>query len=43
MRLANYEGYGSGILDKWYFFSIAMGSLFLGLLLERLLRGKRVR
>jgi capsular polysaccharide transport system permease protein len=40
MRSAYYEGYGEEILDKSYMLSFALGSLFLGLLIERLARGR---
>ena len=40
MRSAYYDGYGEGVLNKSYMLIFAMASLFLGLLLERLLRGK---
>jgi capsular polysaccharide transport system permease protein len=43
MRSAYYEGYGSNVLDKTYLVSVGVGSLFLGLVLERLLRGKMIR
>jgi capsular polysaccharide transport system permease protein len=43
MRSAYYEGYGSGILDKWYLVEFGAGTLFLGLALERLVRGKMFR
>jgi len=42
MRSAYYEGYGQGLLFKYYMVSFALVTLFLGLLLERLLR-KRIR
>jgi capsular polysaccharide transport system permease protein len=40
MRSAYYEGYGSHLLDKTYVIRWGVGSIFLGLLLERLVRGK---
>ena len=40
LRSAYYEGYGSRILDKGYTLKFALGSIFVGLLLERLLRGR---
>jgi capsular polysaccharide transport system permease protein len=40
MRSAYYEGYGTGVLDKPYMLSFAISCLFLGLLLERLFRGR---
>jgi capsular polysaccharide transport system permease protein len=40
MRSAYYEGYGSAIIDKSYLVSVGVGSLFLGLAIERLARGK---
>jgi capsular polysaccharide transport system permease protein len=43
MRSAYYEGYGSGILDKSYLLFFAVLMLFLGLGLERLLRGKMLQ
>lgn len=39
MRSAYYEGYGGVILDKRYAISVGIGAIFLGLLLERLMRG----
>jgi capsular polysaccharide transport system permease protein len=39
-RSAYYEGYGTNILDKGYLLSWAVGSIFVGLALERLFRGK---
>jgi capsular polysaccharide transport system permease protein len=43
MRSAYYEGYGGSILDRTYLVSVAMVSLFIGLALERLLRGKMLQ
>jgi capsular polysaccharide transport system permease protein len=40
MRSAYYEGYGALVLDKPYMISFAIVLLFVGLALERLLRGK---
>jgi capsular polysaccharide transport system permease protein len=41
MRSAFYEGYGLGeLLDKRYMLSFAVATLFLGLLMERAMRGK---
>jgi capsular polysaccharide transport system permease protein len=40
MRSAYYEGYGTSMLDKTYLISFAIVTLFLGLVLERLIRGK---
>jgi capsular polysaccharide transport system permease protein len=40
MRSAYYEGYGATILDKTYLISSALVTLFIGLALERLVRGK---
>jgi capsular polysaccharide transport system permease protein len=40
MRSAYYEGYGAGVLDKTYMVSFALVTLFLGLGLERVMRGK---
>lgn len=40
MRSAYYDGYGATILDKPYVMGWAIGSLFFGLGLERLIRGK---
>ena len=40
MRSAYYEGYGAIILDKTYLISFAIVTLFFGLALERLMRGK---
>jgi capsular polysaccharide transport system permease protein len=40
MRSAYYEGYGGDILDKTYLVSFGVVSLFLGLVTERLVRGK---
>lgn len=39
MRSAYYEGYGEGLLDRRYVLEVAIGSVFLGLLLERGTRG----
>ena len=43
MRSAYYEGYGANILDKTYLISVALGTLFFGLALERLVRGKMLQ
>lgn len=40
MRSAYYDDYGNGILDKPYLLSFAAITLFVGLLLERLARGR---
>jgi capsular polysaccharide transport system permease protein len=40
MRSAYYEGYGSGILDKTYLVTFGAVALVIGLLCERLVRGK---
>jgi capsular polysaccharide transport system permease protein len=40
MRSAYYDGFGDAILDKPYMISFAAVSLFLGLVLERVMRGK---
>jgi capsular polysaccharide transport system permease protein len=40
MRSAYYEGYGAATLDKAYLVSFAIVTLFVGLVLERLIRGK---
>jgi capsular polysaccharide transport system permease protein len=40
MRSAYYEGYGSGFLDKEYTIGFAAFNVCLGLLLERLVRGR---
>jgi capsular polysaccharide transport system permease protein len=40
MRSAYYEGFGSGILDKQYLVWFGAGTLFVSLVLERLLRGR---
>jgi len=39
MRSAYYEGYGDLILDRGYAVAFGMGAVFLGLLLERAMRG----
>ena len=39
VRSAYYEGYGEGILDRAYVLKFSIGCLFLGLLLERAMRG----
>jgi capsular polysaccharide transport system permease protein len=39
MRSAYYEGYGEGLLDRAYAIEVGVGSLFLGLVLERGMRG----
>lgn len=43
MRSAYYEGYGAAILDKTYLVSFAVVTLFVGLMLERLVRGKMLQ
>ena len=43
MRSAYYEGYGAIILDKPYLISFAIVTLFIGLALERLVRGKMLQ
>jgi len=40
MRSAYYDGYGAGMLDKSYVLCFALATLFLGLVLERFLRGR---
>jgi capsular polysaccharide transport system permease protein len=40
MRSAYYEGYGATMLDKTYLISFSIVTLFFGLVLERLMRGK---
>jgi capsular polysaccharide transport system permease protein len=40
MRSAYYEGYGGAFLDKAYIIWFALSLLFVGLLLERVVRGK---
>jgi capsular polysaccharide transport system permease protein len=40
MRSAFYQGYGASILDKQYLLYFALGSLFIGLGVDRALRGK---
>jgi capsular polysaccharide transport system permease protein len=40
MRSAYYDGYGASILDKLYLIAWGIVTLFLGLALERLVRGK---
>lgn len=40
MRSAYYEGYGTAILDKIYLVAFGVVTLLIGLLLERLVRGK---
>jgi capsular polysaccharide transport system permease protein len=39
MRSAYYDGYGEHLLSRPYIIGFALVSLFLGLLLERLMRG----
>ncbi|ARN81088.1 ABC transporter permease [Methylocystis bryophila] len=39
MRSAYYEGYGEGLLDRRYVLGVAIGSIFLGLVIERATRG----
>jgi capsular polysaccharide transport system permease protein len=43
MRSAYYPGYGSLILDKGYLLAWGIGTIFLGLLLERFVRGQALR
>jgi len=43
MRSAYYDGYGSIVLDKGYLLAWGVGTTFLGLLLERLIRGRLLR
>ena len=43
MRSAYYEGYGGSILDKTYLISFGVVSLFIGLAMERMLRGKMLQ
>jgi capsular polysaccharide transport system permease protein len=40
IREAYFEGYHSLILDKYYVVGVALATIFMGLLLERLLRGR---
>jgi capsular polysaccharide transport system permease protein len=40
MRSAYYEGYGASMLDKPYLIAFGVVTLFIGLILERLVRGK---
>ena len=39
MRAAYYEGYGSAVLDRSYAIGFALVTIFLGLALERAMRG----
>jgi capsular polysaccharide transport system permease protein len=39
MRSAYFEGYGDLILDRRYTIGVGVGSVFLGLVLERAMRG----
>src|SRR5262249_32637540 len=39
MRSAYYEGYGVLVLDRRYAIGFAVGAIFLGLTLERMIRG----
>lgn len=39
MRSAYYEGYGDLVLDRTYAIGVGTGAVFLGLLLERAMRG----
>lgn len=39
MRSAYYEGYGEGLLDRRYVLEVAIGAIFLGLVVERASRG----
>ena len=39
MRSAYYEGYGALVLDRPYVIGFGFGTIFLGLLLERAMRG----
>jgi capsular polysaccharide transport system permease protein len=43
MRSAYYEGFGAGVLDKTYMISFTVILLFVGLALERLVRGKMLQ
>jgi capsular polysaccharide transport system permease protein len=43
MRSAYYEGYGNAYLDKGYMIGWALSCLCIGLLLERLVRGKMLQ
>jgi capsular polysaccharide transport system permease protein len=43
MRSAYYEGYGAAILDKTYLIAFGLVTLFVGLALERLVRGKMLQ
>ncbi|MGD1037839.1 MAG: hypothetical protein ABR878_11725 [Roseiarcus sp.] len=43
MRSAYYDGFGGTILDKPYMISFAVVTLFIGLTLERLVRGKMLQ
>jgi capsular polysaccharide transport system permease protein len=43
MRSAYYEGYGGSILDKTYLLSWGVATLFIGLALERLVRGRMLQ
>ncbi len=43
MRSAYYEGYGASILDKTYLLSWGVATLFTGLALERLVRGRMLQ
>jgi capsular polysaccharide transport system permease protein len=43
MRSAYYQGFGEGILDRGYLISFGIVSLFIGLALERLVRGKMLQ
>ena len=43
MRSAYYQDYGATILDKTYLISFALVTLFIGLVLERLVRGKMLQ
>ena len=43
MRSAYYEGYGASMLDKPYLIAFGVVTLFIGLALERLVRGKMMQ
>jgi hypothetical protein len=42
MRSAYYEDFGAGVLDKTYLIAFSVVTLFAGLALERLVRGKAI-
>jgi capsular polysaccharide transport system permease protein len=43
MRSAYYPGYGADLLEKWYILSWGVGSLLLGLFLDRFVRNRVLR